>query len=366
MLLARLQLTNFRNYARADVSPCAGITVFHGDNAQGKTALLEAVYLCCTGRSHRTSRDRELVKWEADAARVALSAVQADGAHSVDIALARAERKVVLVNGKPVSRSGELLGHITGVLFSPEDLRMVKDGPDERRRFIDMELSQIRPAYYYQLQRYHRALKQRAAILRLPESNVLERGTLDLWDEQLARSGGAIIEARRRFVERLAVEAEAAHSALSGGLERLTLAYETLPGLEGAGGGLQSALYDALQNARAQDLRRGFTSVGPHRDDLAIRLNGVDARAYGSQGQQRSAALSLKLAELRVMALETGETPVLMLDDVMSELDPNRRRQLLDALKGVQTLVTCTDLTDLAGADVGARYAVRAGVLIGE
>ena len=198
MRILSLELTDYRNYARAELRPCAGVTVLAGDNAQGKTNLLEAVYLCCTGRSHRTRQDRELVRWGADFCRVCVEAERRDGAHEVDIAIPLAGRRKIRVNGSEIARSGELMGHVTGVLFSPEDLRLIKDGPGERRRFMDIALSQIRPSYYYALQRYARALKQRNELLR---TGRLE--TLDSWDEQLCREGARIMAARADYIERL-------------------------------------------------------------------------------------------------------------------------------------------------------------------
>ncbi len=358
-----LQLNDFRNYARAELRAAAGITALTGDNAQGKTALLEALYLCCTGRSHRTPRDRELIRWGQPLARVAVVVEQSDGSHEVEIALPEAGRKQVKVNGTAIARSGELMGHVCGVLFSPEDLSLVKDGPAERRRFIDMELSQIRPAYYYALQRYQRALTQRGRLLRdgFRDESLLK--TLPSWDEQLASSGASIIEYRRAFSQKLAAHAGRVHAGLSGGQEVLDVRYACSINSDESGAELAQALYGALDRARSSDLARGATSVGPHRDDLALTLNGVDARAYGSQGQQRSCALSLKLAELKVMHEETGEHPILMLDDVLSELDPSRRRQLLEALGDVQTLITCTDPADLAGAQVSQLLSIKNGTI---
>ncbi|NLG26042.1 MAG: DNA replication/repair protein RecF [Clostridiales bacterium] len=364
MRVAHIELTDFRCYRAAALAPHPGVTALVGDNAQGKTNLLEAVVLCCAGRSHRTSRDRELVRWGAAAARAQVSAERYDGSHQVDMRILAEGGKAVRVNGSAIGRSGELMGHINGVLFSPEDLRMVKDGPAERRRFVDMELSQIRPSYYYALQRYNRALKQRGCLLREIAHKPGLRATLGDWDAQLAQSGAAIIEHRRAFLDRLSSAASETHAAIAGG-ERLKVDYLPSVASDAAGAALVDALFRALRAAEKQDLMRLTTSVGPHRDDLRLSVGGSDVRAYGSQGQQRTAALSMKLSELKVMREETGEWPVLMLDDVMSELDPGRRRQLLRMLGGVQAIVTCTDLSDLAGADIGACYRVSAGELTG-
>ena len=353
VFVKRLNVENFRPYEKAQLMPAPGVTLLYGGNAQGKTALIEALYLTCTGRSHRTTRDAELVKTGEMFARVTVEAERRDGRHDVEILLRPGEKKRITVGGSVASRSGDLMGHVTGVLFSPEDLRMVKDGPAERRRFVDMELSQMRPAYYAALQRYNRALLQRGTLLKTGDLTCL-----DAWDEQLAKSGAEIMRARISFVEKLSGIAKEVHRSISGG-EALQIEYR--PGAKAAPDA--ESILKLLQDARAQDIRRMTTSVGPHRDDLAFFVAGADARAYGSQGQQRTLALSLKLSELEVMRLETGEYPVLMLDDVMSELDPDRRRFLLERLSSVQTLIASTDPTDLAGAKVDLSVKVTAGTL---
>ncbi|MGI6173614.1 MAG: DNA replication/repair protein RecF [Christensenellales bacterium] len=358
MTIEHIALHNFRNYARADIEPCPGITVLYGDNAQGKTGVLEAVELCCVGRSHRTARDKEMILWGAPAARVTVTAQRTDGGHEVDVLIPQDAPKEIKVGGRRISRSGELMGHIYGVLFSPEDLRMVKDGPAERRRFIDMELSQLKPSYYYALQKYNRALRHRAALLRDAYGNPSLMEVLPVWDEQLAQSGETILAERRAFLEGLAEVAREIHAAVTGGREVLDLRYKPSP--------VEGGILEVLAKNRESDIRRGATGVGPHRDDIVFALNGADARSYGSQGQQRTLVLSLKLSELRVMRDRTGEWPVLMLDDVMSELDPKRRRQLLEYLDGVQTLVTCTDKDDLAGMQAGKLLRVEDGRISNE
>ncbi len=353
MTVKRLAVENFRPYEKAELCPAPGVTLLYGGNAQGKTALIEALYLCCTGRSHRTNRDLELIRTGQMFTRVTVEAERRDGRHDVEILLRPGEKKRLMIGGSVATRSGDLMGHVTGVLFSPEDLRMVKDGPAERRRFVDMELSQMRPSYYAALQRYNRALLQRGTLLKTGDLSCL-----DAWDEQLAKTGAEIMRARVGFVEKLAEIARGVHKSISGG-ERLEIEYR--PGAKVEPNA--EALLRLLQESRSQDLRRMTTSVGPHRDDLAFMIADSDARAYGSQGQQRTLALALKLSELEVMRMETGEYPVLMLDDVMSELDPDRRRLLLERLTGVQTLIASTDPTDLAGAKVDLSVRVQGGAL---
>ena len=345
MRLKAITLRDYRNYSEAYIEPCEGVTVFMGDNAQGKTNILEAVYLCCTGRSHRTSRDRELIRMGQDTAYVKATGVRADGTHEVEIALNQAGKRRIKVNGSPVGRSGELLGHITGVLFSPEDLRMVKDGPAVRRRFIDMELSQLRPAYYYALQRYNRALKQRNALLKDCALNDASVETLDLWDSELALSGSEIIHSRKAFCERLNECARKIHSSITNGAETLEIKYE--PNVAPGESTTETAecIKSALISSRESDLRRAATGKGAHHDDMGIYIGDMDARLYGSQGQVRTCALSLKLSEIEIISAESGEAPVLMLDDVMSELDAQRRAAVVSFIEeGIQTIITTTNL----------------------
>ena len=360
MRIEKLQLKNFRNYEQAQLCPAPGITVLYGENAQGKTNLMEAMYLCCVGRSQRTAKDRELVRWGEEAAYVQADVRRADGPRRVGVALFPSEqkKKKITLNGETVKRIGELMGQVNAVLFSPDDLRLVKDGPDARRRFLDMEISQIRPAYFYALQRYVRALNQRNGLLHALQAGKEETlaSTLTEWDELLATYGASIVDHRLRYLERLSEKARQVHSALSGERETLSLRYA---GCDASAEAIKKILF----SARSDDFRRGFTGYGPHLEDYKLFINGKDARAFGSQGQQRTVALSLKLAEIEVMREETSETPILLLDDVMSELDVARRRMLLSYLGGVQTMITCTHLDDLGGAKYEKAIAIHGGVL---
>lgn len=359
MKITRAELRQFRSYEACELAPCEGVNVLLGDNGQGKTNVLEALYLCCTGRSHRTRQDRDLIRWGADFASVRVEAQRRDGSHEVELVLPAQGRRRIRIAGQEASRSGELMGHVTGVLFSPEDLRTVKDGPAERRRFVDMALSQIKPAYYYALQRYARALKQRGETLKVIAAQPSYMATLDAWDEQLAAAGAELMAHRRAYIDTLNRVAAEIHRGIADDRERLEIRY--VPSVS-AGDDAQ-AILEALFGARETDLRRLTTSVGAHRDDVQLLVEGRDVRAFGSQGQQRTAALSMRLSELDVMREALGEWPMLMLDDVMSELDPGRRRQLIARLRGVQTFITCTDAEDLAGAQIGQAWRVEGGAL---
>lgn len=367
MRIRRLALREYRSYGAVRFEPDSGVTVLFGRNAQGKTNLMEAIVLCSVGRSHRTSHDRELIAWDKPCAVVSLEAEHRDGTHDVCVTLTRANSRVkqVCVGSSPVARIGELMGHVPSVLFSPEDLKLVKEGPGERRRFMDMALSQVRPAYFYTLQRYSHALKQRGELLRhhLRHGTVGSREAgiqIDSWDEMLVSLGEKLIGQRAWFLERLALEGQRAHNHLSGSGELLAVEYEC-SFMESADVG--GALASALRAARSRDERQPGTSVGPHRDDFSLKLNGRSARLYGSQGQQRTAALALKLGVLSIIRDELHETPVLLLDDVMSELDASRRQRLLTWMGSVQTIITCTDISDAEGAKAGKLYRIDGGTI---
>lgn len=358
MEIAEMRLSDYRNYAEQQISLKPGINVLIGGNAQGKTNVLEAIRLCSIGRSHRTTRDRELIREGMPRAGIAIKWQKRDGSHDISAMIPEGAAKQMRVDGKLLRRSGELMGMLATVLFAPEDLMLVKSGPAERRRFIDMELSQIRPHYYYALQRYNRALKQRNNLLKEITEHPQLIATLDSWDEIIVQEGARLIRMRGEFVSRISDYAAEHHRHITGGAEALSCRYLTCIEL---GADHAEALHEGIARARSRDIAAGTTTFGPHRDDLAIEIDGRDARVFGSQGQQRTAALSLKLSELTLMHDEIGEWPVLLLDDVMSELDPQRRRMLLDRFGMVQTIVTCTDPSDLGGAAVNQSLFVNNG-----
>lgn len=363
MRIRELRLQNYRNYASLALTPDEGLCVLTGDNAAGKTNVLEALFLCALGRSHRTTRDAELIRTGAEGAVVRLALDTRGGTREIACRIAPGERKRISIDGAQLSRSGELLGCLNVVMFAPEDLMLVKGGPAERRRFLDMEISQLKPAYYYTLQRYNAALKQRNALLKDPDT--VYAGALEPWDEQLSRLGAAITMERAEFLEELSAIAANLHLSLSDHRETLLLSYQpNLPPAEpeALAGAMRERLYENVE----RDICRGSTSVGPHRDDVGMVLNGTDVRIYGSQGQQRTVVLSLKLSELEIVKKLRGETPVLLLDDVFSELDRRRQQMLLRAVQGCQTFLTCTHLEELTAAGVERMqvYSVSGGRVI--
>jgi len=349
MRITGIRLANFRNYSSLVLRPDEGLCVLAGDNAAGKTNVLESIFLCALGRSHRTSHDAELIKGTESAGHVGIQLDTVGGSREIECRLTTGERKKFIVDKTVLSRSGELLGCLNVVMFAPEDLQIVKGGPAERRRLVDMEISQLRPKYYYALQQYNAVLKQRNALLK--SFSPTSFNTFEPWDDQLAILGANVTIARGEHLERLAAEAMRVHTLLSAGEETLKVVYR--PNLPMAAhtdliGVLREALFENLE----QDLSRGNTSVGPHRDDIALYLDGKDLRVYGSQGQQRTTVLSLKLAELEILSQERCEPPVLLLDDVFSELDKRRQSMLLRAVQGCQTFITCTHLEELTAAGV--------------
>ena len=353
MLIERLKLNDFRNYESLLLRPDSGLNVIVGENAQGKTNAVEAIFLCAFGRSHRTSKDAELIKNGMSGGYVGLELKGLSGSRIIEIKLKFGERKQIFIDRLMAKRTGELMGALNAVMFSPEDLELVKGSPAERRRFMDMELSQLRPAYYYTLQRYNAALKQRNALLRpdIAKDAAELRKELYIWDEQLSRTGAEIMRMRAEFASRLSVIAGRLHKSISGERESLFVRYAPDVSVERLGGGdAQAALAEALYTGAMDDIRRGYTGSGPHRDELELSLNGANVRIYGSQGQQRTAALSLKLSELELIRAETDESPVLLLDDVLIALDEPRQRALPEAMSDCQTFLTCTTLEGLKRA----------------
>lgn len=369
MRIKKLVLNGFRSYGHLEFAPEAGLNLLYGANAAGKTNVLEAVFLCALGRSHRTSRDQELIGHGLEGAYVGMELETRTGGRIIEIKLRAVEgpqrareRKQVFIDRQRAERAGALMGVLNAVMFSPEDLALVKSAPSERRRFMDMELCQLSPAYYMKAAAYNAALRQRNALIKEAFADPIDPEMLDMWNTQLARTGAEVMRSRLRFMDELSTVASDMHRRLTGGREQLFAFYD--PDVR-AESDFEYAIYDALAASKDEDLKRGFTSRGPHRDDIGLKLGETDVRVYGSQGQQRTAALSLKLSELALMRAVTGESPVLLLDDVLSELDGSRRRALMELAFDCQCLMTSTNAD---GFDLGGRapalYEVKNGAVI--
>ena len=338
MYIESIKLSNFRNYESLELDFDRGTNIFYGDNAQGKTNILESVYLCGTSKSHKGSKDKEIIRFDQEESHIRMMVRKDEMSYKIDMHLRKSRAKGVAINGLPIKKARELLGVVNLVFFSPEDLNIIKNGPGERRRFMDSELCQLDKLYLTDLASYNHILNQRNKLLKDLYVQSGLKGTLDAWDMQMINYGKKIIEKRRQFVEELNEIIHGIHRNLTGGIENLDVIYE--PSIEGA------EFENALFRNRERDMKMKMTSVGPHRDDLCLCVNGIDIRKYGSQGQQRTAALSLKLSEIYLVEKIIRDTPVLLLDDVLSELDSSRQTYLLDSIHDIQTMITCTGLDD--------------------
>lgn len=362
MRVESLRLAQYRNYASLSLTFPGLLNVFIGKNAQGKTNLLESLYLLATGRSVRTHRDADLIQWHAAGARVRAEVARADGTLQIDVQLQAGVAKRIRLNGQPIRRLADLFGYLNVVAFTPDDMQLVKGSPSQRRQFLDYEIAQVSPAYRDHLGRYNRILKQRNQMLKAIADGNNRATTLDVWDEQMVEHGCHVMAKRAAMVQSLSLLAGEKHRHITEGREHLEIGYvpffnavlgeEALPAQSLTDmAALRRVFVAALERMRRVEWRRGVSMVGPQRDDLAFHLNGVDARTFGSQGQQRTTVLACKLAEIAYMEQEVGEPPILLLDDVMSELDMSRRSYLVEAVQDkVQTFITSANAADLGDA----------------
>ncbi len=338
MHIETLRLQNFRNYADEEFTFDEGLNVLYGKNAQGKTNCAEAVFYLCAGVSPRTSRDKQMIRAGESCACIAATAKTRFGTVTIEADIRETGREV-RVNGSRIARNADLLGNINGVFFSPGELRLIQDGPDERRRFLNVSISQLYRSYYTALVRYNKILEQRNALLKERDVSLIFE-TLPVWDVQLCRYAAEIVARRSEFISMLSPIAAEKHARLTDKAEELEIRAEKQYGKTREE--IEAKLSEEFSRNYERDIRLGFTGSGPHRDDLKILIGGTEARVYGSQGQARTAALALKLAETEIFKRLSGESPVLILDDVMSELDLSRRRKLLAEIDGMQTILTCT------------------------
>ncbi len=338
MVIKSLSLNNFRNYETADIEFDEKINILYGDNAQGKTNILEALYVSGTSKSHKSCKDKEMIRFDQEESHIKTVVLKNEMEYEIDIHLKNKKSKGIAINKIPIKKASELFGILNMVFFSPEDLNIIKNGPAERRRFIDLELCQLDKIYLHNLTNYNKILLNRNKLLKEIIFRPDLSDTLDVWDEQLVLYGSKIIERRSVFIKELNEIIGDIHSKLSGGKENLVIKYE--PDV------LKEEMKNELSLAKQKDLKLCSTSVGPHRDDMSFEINGIDIRKYGSQGQQRTSALSLKLSEIELVKKVIHDKPVLLLDDVLSELDSNRQNYLLNSINDVQTIITCTGLDE--------------------
>jgi len=338
MIIESIELRNYRNYSDLHMNFDQGTNILYGDNAQGKTNILESIYVCCTTKSHRGSKDREIIHFKEDESHIKLNIRKNDVPYRIDMHLKKNKTKGIAVNGIPIKKASELFGIVNVVFFSPEDLNLIKNGPAERRKFIDLELCQLNRLYVHSLVSYNRILMQRNKLLKELFFRPDYEETLDVWDMQLVQYGNEIIRYREEFINQLNDIIIDIHKKLTGDKEHLKIVYD--PNVTA------KQFEDALKRGRQQDIKQKTTLTGPHRDDIGFYIENIDIRKFGSQGQQRTAALSLKLAEIELVKKLVKDYPILLLDDVLSELDGHRQNHLLSTINHIQTLITCTGLEE--------------------
>ena len=338
MILKSVALSHFRNYDDLYMEFDKGTNILYGDNAQGKTNVLESIYVSGTTKSHKGSKDRELIQFGQEESHIRTIVEKGGLDYQIDMHLKKNKSKGIAINKIPIKKASELFGILNIVFFSPEDLNIIKNGPSERRRFLDVELCQLDKIYLYNLTKYNKVLNQRNRLLKDINFKPELLDTLAVWDMQLVEYGRNIIRTRKEFIAELNGIVYEIHKNISGNREELVLKYESDVSEE--------EFEQELNRCRNKDLKFGQTSVGPHRDDLCFMIQDIDVRKFGSQGQQRSCALSLKLSEIELVKKSIKETPVLILDDVLSELDSNRQNFLLNSIHDIQTVITCTGLDE--------------------
>ena len=358
MIIESLDLKNYRNYNVLNIVFDRNINILYGDNAQGKTNILEAIYMGATTKSHRNARDKEVIKFGNDEAHIKINIDKCGIKYRIDMHIKRDKSKGIAINGIPIKKSSEIFGIMNVVFFSPEDLNIIKDGPSLRRRFIDMELCQLSKSYLYNLVNYNKVLIQRNRLLKELGYSNSNFDTLDTWNFQLVKYGKELIKERRTFIESLNDIILDIHKRLTMGKETLNISYE--PDV------LEEDFENEIKAIQEKDIKYKTTNVGPHRDDINFMLDDIDVRKFGSQGQQRTVALSLKLAEIELVKKIIGEEPVLLLDDVLSELDGNRQNLLLNNIKNTQTLITCTGIDEFVNNrfDIDRIFKIENGTIV--
>ncbi|GAA0079203.1 DNA replication/repair protein RecF [Clostridium sp. CTA-5] len=341
MYIKTIMLANYRNYKQLEINLSKNVNVFIGNNAQGKTNILEAIYYCAFSKSHRTSRDKDLIRWDNNEAYISLLIGKNRLDKKIDIKILRDGKKAIKVNAIKINKIAELFGTFNVVMFSPEDLKIVKESPRLRRKFLDMELSQINKKYYFSLVQYNKILNERNIILKSKNFN---QDVLEIYDLQLVEYADYIIKKRLEYIDKINYYGNDIHSDITSGNEKIKFKYDSVIKYTDD---FKNIFLQKLKNNLKKDREKGLTSIGPHRDDFYIFINDVDVKSFGSQGQQRTAVLTMKFSSLKIIKEITDEYPILLLDDVLSELDINRKRYILSTINDIQTVITCTGINDL-------------------
>lgn len=368
MLIKTLSLEHYRNIEHLHLEASPEVNILIGENAQGKTNILESLFVLALTRSHRTHKDRELIGWDRDKAVIGAELSRKLGDVRLHLVIS-GQGKTARINGLEQKKLSQFVGTMNVVMFAPEDLEIVKGSPGIRRRFMDMEIGQVHPSYLYHLQQYQRIVAQKNNYFKKAAPGGTNDVMLDVWNEQLAREGVKIIRSRQNFITKLQQWAEEIHRGITGGQEQLSVTYK--PSVDCGDEEDETVLINQfmikLSQVKEQEARRGMCLIGPHRDDLSFTVNGKDVFAFGSQGQQRTVSLSLKLAELELIRSEVGEYPILLLDDVLSELDRKRQSQLIETFRGkVQTFITTTSIDSIEADSLkdAKLFRVQAGRVI--
>ena len=338
MYIKKIKIKNFRNYEEQEIDLNKNINIFYGDNAQGKTNILESIFICSMGKSFRSKKDQELIKFDKENSLIELEYEKIDRTGKIKIDIG--DKKLIYINGIKAKKLSEILGNVNVVIFSPDDINILKNGPASRRKFLDIMISQLRPLYVYNLNLFLKTLEQRNNYLRQIKFEKKSQDLLDIWDEKLADYAQNVYKYRSEFINKIINKINLIHKEITNDKEKIKINYiSDFVNKE--------QFLDALKKSRDVDIMKGYTSKGIHRDDIILSINGKQVNVYGSQGQHRTAILSLKMSELQIVYDEIGEYPVLLLDDFMSELDKNRINNFIKKINDIQVIITCTDKIDL-------------------
>ena len=342
MYIKDLHFINYRNYEKLDLELCNGVNIFTGNNAQGKTNVLEGIYYCSLAKSHRTSKDKELIKWNSDSAYVSINVIRTRLDKKIEIKIFKEGKKGANINSIKINKISDLIGVFNVVMFSPEDLIIIKGSPASRRKLLDMELCQLNHKYYYNLVQYNKVLNERNTLLKKWKDNDLS--IIDIYDMQLSKFGAYIVKERFEYIDKLNAKGKIIHCDITSGEEEIEFKYIShVKNLENA----EEELFRLLSESRKSDIERRTTLNGPHREDFNVYINKINARNFGSQGQQRTSVLTIKFSSMEIIKDLTGEYPVLLLDDVLSELDTKRQKYILNSIQHMQTIISCTGMEEI-------------------